>query len=194
MKIDMLLLSRHGTRATGILHYNAVLLAQARTAVHRLVHAAHADFRYAQAVGPHLRHVLDHYRAFMTGLQHAPDILIRYDVRDRNLSLQSQPTVAIAHLTSMELELRLCADRPSPAWDMDTPVQVVAQAGLQGEFELSTSSTLGRELLFLSSHTVHHFALVAHYCKAAGVELGVDFGKAPATVAYERLVEAHACA
>ncbi len=194
MKIDMLPLSGHGASASGILRYNAVLLAQARTVVHRLVHAAQANFRYGQAVGPHLRHVLDHYRAFMTGLQHAPEILICYDVRDRDLSLQSQPTVAIAQLASMEQQLRLCADHPCPAWDMDTPVQVVAQAGLQREFQLSTSSKLGRELLFLSSHTVHHFALVAHYCKAAGVDMGADFGKAPATVAYERMVEAHACA
>jgi hypothetical protein len=49
----------------------------------------------------------------------------------------------------------------------------------------STLSTLGRELLFVSSHTVHHFALVAHYCKTAGVDLGADFGKAPATMAHE---------
>jgi hypothetical protein len=33
---------------------------------------------------------------------------------------------------------------------------------------------------------VHHFALMAHYCKLAGVDLGPDFGKAPATVAFER--------
>jgi hypothetical protein len=51
-------------------------------------------------------------------------------------------------------------------------------------------TTLGRELLFLSSHTVHHFALVAQYCRAAGVEPEQDFGKAPATRAFERLAAA----
>ncbi len=194
MKIDMLALARHGASAADILRYNAALLAQARAVVNRLPYGANADFRYAQAVGPHLRHVLDHYIAFMTGLERKPEIRIAYDARDRDLALQSQPTLTLSRLAEMEKQLRVCADQPCPAWDMDTPVQVVALAGPEGEFELSTSSTLGRELLFLSSHTVHHFALVAHYCKAAGVDLGADFGKAPATVAFERMVEAHACA
>jgi hypothetical protein len=60
------------------------------------------------------------------------------------------------------------------------------QAGNAGELTVTVETTLGRELMFLSSHTVHHFALVAQYSKAAGVDLGHDFGKAPATVAFER--------
>jgi hypothetical protein len=66
------------------------------------------------------------------------------------------------------------------------PIQTCLKTGEAGDMELTVPSTLGRELLFLSSHTVHHFALLGNYCKAAGVEMGADFGKAPATVAFER--------
>ena len=194
MKFDLRQHRAHDASLASILHYNAALLAQAHDTIGRLLSEADPAFRFAQAVGPHLRHVLDHYKAFMAGLGQAPDIRIAYDMRERDMAIQNRPTVAMAWLAAMQESLQLCADSRDTVWGMDTPVQVEAQAGLEGEFELSTSSTLGRELLFLSSHTVHHFALVSHYCKAAGVDMGADFGKAPATVAFERMVEAHACA
>ncbi len=194
MKIEMLVASTHGAAADKILRYNAALMAQASGVVQRLCREACREFRFAQAVGPHIRHVVDHYSAFISALERAPHIRIAYDVRERDLRMQSQPTVALARLAAVEARLlKFAADRGA-VWDMDTPAQVVAQAGFAGEFELSTASTVGRELLFLSSHTVHHFALVAHYCTEAGVGLAHEFGKAPATVAFERLHATPACA
>jgi len=194
MKIDRAPRTLHESALPRRVRYNAALLGQAQVAVGRLVREAAPTFRFAQAVGPHLRHVLDHYSAFLAGLNQGPALRIAYDVRDRSMAIQSQPAVAMARLAEMQESIQTCAASPMARWDMDTPVEVVAQVGLEGESALSTRSTLGRELLFLSSHTVHHFALVAHYCLAAGVDMGADFGKAPATVAFERMVEAHACA
>ena len=44
------------------------------------------------------------------------------------------------------------------------------------------SSSLARELQMLSSHTIHHFALIAMTLRAHGVELDADFGVAPSTL------------
>ena len=71
--------------------------------------------------------------------------------------------------------------------NLQTPLVTKLLAGARGEIELTVETTLGRELLFLSSHTVHHFAPLGQYCRNAGVELGHDFGKAPATMAFEQL-------
>jgi hypothetical protein len=45
-------------------------------------------------------------------------------------------------------------------------------------------TSLERELQFLLSHTVHHFALVALLLRAQGFEVSADFGVAPSTLAY----------
>ena len=44
----------------------------------------------------------------------------------------------------------------------------------------------GRELLFLISHTVHHFALIAFMLRSFGIEPGDKFGVAPSTLRYRQ--------
>jgi hypothetical protein len=41
-----------------------------------------------------------------------------------------------------------------------------------------------RELQFLASHTVHHYALIAHLARDRGVGVAPEFGVAPATLDY----------
>ena len=45
-------------------------------------------------------------------------------------------------------------------------------------------SSLSRELQALSSHTVHHFALIAVTLRAHGVQMDPEFGMAPSTLRY----------
>jgi hypothetical protein len=45
-------------------------------------------------------------------------------------------------------------------------------------------SSISRELQVLSSHTVHHFALIAITLRVHGVEIDSDFGMAPSTLRY----------
>jgi len=52
-------------------------------------------------------------------------------------------------------------------------------------------SNLARELQFLASHTVHHYALIALTLTALGVPVDADFGMAPSTL---RHAERQQCA
>jgi hypothetical protein len=52
-------------------------------------------------------------------------------------------------------------------------------------------SSAERELQFLLSHTVHHYALIALMLRTQGYEPGAEFGVAPSTLAYWK--EAAAC-
>jgi hypothetical protein len=66
--------------------------------------------------------------------------------------------------------------------------------GLAGDFDFQAPSSLCRELAFLGSHTVHHFALLLEHCHQQGVSVPEGFGKAPATRAHERASQPLACA
>jgi hypothetical protein len=47
-------------------------------------------------------------------------------------------------------------------------------------------SSIGRELQFLLSHTIHHYALIALALRLQGYEPSAEFGVAPSTLQYWR--------
>ena len=57
-----------------------------------------------------------------------------------------------------------------------------ATAGLVREQFMESS--ISRELQVLSSHTIHHFALIAMTLRLHGIEMDPDFGMAPSTLRY----------
>jgi hypothetical protein len=50
--------------------------------------------------------------------------------------------------------------------------------------DIFMQSSASRELQVLSSHTVHHFALIAMTLRMHGVEMDPGFGMAPSTLRY----------
>ena len=171
---------------TSLWHYNSVLLHQAVRMVERLRNEAKTGFVYAQAVGPHVRHVIEHYQALLAALALGA-ACVDYDARVRDLGVQTDPALTLEALRQLSTDIAALAQ--DPRLYLNTALTTRLQAGPSGELELQVHTTLGRELLFLSSHTVHHYALLGHYCRAAGVEMGHDFGTAPSTIAFE---QAHA--
>jgi hypothetical protein len=176
--------SSQNNSAAALWQYNAALLAQAGAMVTRLGAEAAADFDYARAVGPHLRHIIEHYLALVNALA-AGDRCVCYDARTRDLRVQTDPAATLSALKHLTDSFAALAHEKSLV--LQTPLLTRLLAGARGEIEHTVETTLGRELLFLSSHTVHHFAPLGQYCRNAGVELGHDFGKAPATLAFEQL-------
>lgn len=168
--------------------YNRGLLAQGLEAIRLLQANACPEFRYAQAVGPHLRHIIEHYQALLKTLATQDTDCVDYDARRRALDVQSDPAITRQRIESLMDTMEQCAT--DPELSLTLPLTTRLQAGAEGEMAVVVATTLGRELLFVASHTTHHYALLAHYCQAAGVSLGSDFGKAPATVAFERCAAA----
>jgi hypothetical protein len=177
------------TNAETLWNDNQRLLRQAQDLVEQLQHRADPTFRYGHAVGPHLRHIMEHYTALLQALAQA-DPVVHYDARGRDMRVQNEPAAALTMLREVLAHWSDLARERSSSHALGQTLGTCLHAGAVGEHSVSVPSTLGRELLFLSSHTVHHFALLAPYCRAAGVEPGPDFGKAPATRAFERLAAA----
>jgi hypothetical protein len=142
--------------------------------------------RYAGLVGSHLRHVIEHFEALLF-----PAVIgsVDYDTRPRDADLDASPHVARTRLQALQAALTATS-----AASFAEPLQVLGQGGLEGECSFRVTSSLGRELAFVASHTVHHFALLANHCQQQGIPTPEGFGKAPATRAHERAKLKLACA
>ena len=162
-----------------LLHFNHQVLAQAQALV--VAHEGASAPAYDGPVGAHLRHVIEYYEALLLAPQ--PD-RIDYDSRPRDRELEHRPDLASRRLFA--LRARLAAAGPAG----DTPLRIRGQGGITGDFHFDVASTFGRELVFVASHAVHHFALLLPYCRQHGIAIDATFGKAPATVAFERHAEA----
>jgi len=125
--------------------------------------------------GGHLRHILEFYECFLNGVESGH---IDYDARARDETVERSRAAAAAHAQSIMWRLRTV-----PALRGDAVIWVrmedSATSGLQDPF---LTSSIGRELQALSSHTIHHFALLAMTLRAAGIAVDADFGMAPSTL------------
>jgi hypothetical protein len=137
---------------------------------------------YASPVGAHLRHLIEHYEALLGAwCPSGGGAPADYDSRARERALETDPAFARRRLLALQQGL---AGLDAAA--CDTPVAVRGLIGLAGENSFQVASSLGRELAFLASHAVHHFALLVDHCQRQQIPLPKDFGKAPATVAHHR--------
>jgi hypothetical protein len=125
-------------------------------------------------VGGHLRHIIDFYTCFLRGLE---TTRVDYDERVRDVTIEKSRTAAAAKL---RLLIRCFEDNPHLRADFRLAVKLENVA----PSEWLTSSVC-RELQALSSHTIHHFALIALTLRLHGVSVDPAFGMSPSTLRYE---------
>jgi uncharacterized damage-inducible protein DinB len=128
-------------------------------------------------VGGHLRHLLEFYECFLDGVEPGRNGARRidYDRRRRDELVERDRRWAAARIQSIIRRLStLKCSRIEP----------VAVRVESGDAEEWLESSIGRELQGLSSHTIHHFALIAMTLRLHGVEIDADFGMSPSTLRY----------
>ncbi|HEY0946605.1 MAG TPA: hypothetical protein VGD81_15105 [Opitutaceae bacterium] len=131
------------------------------------------------APGGHIRHIIDHYLGLLDGLGRGE---VDYEHRARDPLVERDVDYARGVMESIVARLEELARA-----DGDCALQVHAEtADPAGGRSATGSSSLLRELEFLLSHTVHHYALVAMMCRILGHEPPRDFGVAPSTMKYRR--------
>ncbi|MEL7059058.1 MAG: DinB family protein [Acidobacteriota bacterium] len=134
------------------------------------------------SAGAHLRHVLDYYRCFLGGLE---DGAVDYDARSRDRTVETDRGAASAAIA--EIVERLDALSEST---FDRALEIKVDAAAWRDSGRLTHSTVGRELQFLLSHTVHHYALIAMLLRLQNVEPGDAFGVAPSTLEHRQRLDA----
>ena len=129
-------------------------------------------------VGAQFRHIVEHYQCLLTGL---PNGTVDYDARRRDPTLE----ISRSHARALTLALRaeLAAAEPVP---LSRRLAVQMRTNPDIDHPEWTDSTFGRELQFLVSHTVHHFALIKLLVAGDSLELPAEFGMAPSTLAHVR--------
>jgi hypothetical protein len=157
------------------------VLEQCAALLERLDAGLYADAGGAPAqsgAGGHVRHCLDFFNSFLEGLAAGR---VDYDRRERDPLVERDPATASARLRFAAEELRA-----HEGADPDRPLLVKLE-GADAEDETAwRRSSVGRELQFLSSHAVHHYALVALLLRLRGFEPGEEFGVAPSTLRHWR--------
>lgn len=127
------------------------------------------------SIGAHLRHILDRYQCFFSGLESG---CVDYDGRKRDQSIETSleaATFAVASIGKRIERLQLPG----------SPLQIKESVHHLGP-QVLVDSSMSRELMGLITHTTHHLAIIAMLARKQGYQLPEDFGKAPSTILHER--------
>jgi uncharacterized damage-inducible protein DinB len=133
-------------------------------------------------VGGHVRHCLDHVEALLGGVEEGE---LSYDQRRRGTEVETCREAALDVIRRQERELLAF---PPHSERRPLRLSAVVSSSLPAT---EVESTVGRELAFVLSHTVHHNALIAVMAQTLGVTVPDRFGYAPSTIAH---LEKAACA
>src|SRR4051794_6577397 len=101
-----------------------------------------------------------------------------YDKRRRNTEIESNRRIALKSLAQTERALHMLQHR----W-LDEPIRLSVLMDVGGP-SIDVATSLGRELAFVLSHTVHHNAIIGVIAKALDVPVPERFGYAPSTLAH----------
>ena len=132
---------------------------------------------FPSGIGSNVRHSLDHYANFLSGLEFGT---VDYESRQRGTDVETDPDSARRQIAEIIKGLKKLT-----ASDEDKALHVHVEDGGAGpECVPLASSSVRRELDFLLSHTVHHNALIAVALRIDGFDPGEEFGVAPSTLRY----------
>jgi hypothetical protein len=174
------------TRLAALIEMNVRWLRQGLRLLERLDDRTYATTPEGFAphrAGAHLRHILEFYQCFLEGQGSSH---IDYDARRRDAAIERSREAASAAIRSIiralrtEMELR----QERIIW---VRMEDAKSAGIREAF---MESSISRELQVLSSHTIHHFALIAMTLRAHGIQMDPDFGMAPSTLRHLAQAEA----
>jgi uncharacterized damage-inducible protein DinB len=131
---------------------------------------------FSSSIGQHLRHVLDHYVNLIDGVTANH---INYNIRQRHCALESSPE----HASVVCKRLQKWLQNIEPA-ALSQVVTVESEVSVTQTESVVVQSSLGRELMFVTSHAIHHYALIKIIRHMQAKSVPEHFGVAPATLTY----------
>ena len=128
------------------------------------------------SAGAHLRHNLDFVNALLNGLAER-----RVDYTDRT----RDPLVETHRGHAIE-QMQFAIGRLENL----TPDILGRIVMVRSEIDTDVwhTSSVSREIEFVHSHTVHHYAVVARLLASAGYDIGTDVGVEPSTLRYRSMI------
>lgn len=128
-------------------------------------------------IGAHFRHCFDFVDCLILGIENGK---IDYNKRERNLQVETDCKKGLAKIDETIEMLKTLA-----VLDFSQTILVRHERASDVTNEKSWCvSTLAREVEFLQSHTVHHYAIIGFKLANLGIKVDENFGVADSTLKY----------
>lgn len=129
------------------------------------------------SIGQHFRHILEFFQCLENGI---PDGVVDYAGRRRNMLYEDNPRLAAEAFSAFSGRLN--------QFQVTIPLTVRAEFGSDDRPEYD--STVGRELVFVYDHAIHHLAIIkiGLHCHFRHVQSEQDLGVSPSTVKFRKAV------
>ena len=137
----------------------------------------------SDSIGAHLRHCIEHLQAIREGAETG---VVDYDARARNQRLQEDQGYFLDELAALEHFLRGLNDEEAAG-----ELRFCGLAGGDGQ-RIECQTSIVRELVFASSHTIHHLALTRLLAERLGRPFPNAIDVAFSTASHRRTAEAKA--
>lgn len=131
---------------------------------------------FTSSIGAHMRHIVDHFLALMNGWQQGD---VDYNLRHRENSVEKDPVQALDALNNISDWIMSLKSS-----DYNTKLNITSEIDISRTHSTTCQSTLERELVFVSSHAIHHYALIRLICSLKNKSIPQYFGYAPATITH----------
>lgn len=128
-------------------------------------------------IGQHFRHILEFFQCLESGIEAG---MVDYASRKRNLLYEDNPELTNQAFSTFLQMLGQYSDTH--------PIKVKAEFG--GTERPTYQSSLGRELLFIYDHAIHHLAIIkiGLRCHFPEVEIERNLGVSPSTIKARQLM------
>jgi uncharacterized damage-inducible protein DinB len=136
------------------------------------------------AIGGHYRHCLDHFRSLLDAARHGD---LNYDSRERGTLIESDRFAALNATGELIEGYRALAEDC-----LERPLQVTCKTSYSLAGSQVSGSTVGREIMYVVAHAVHHYALIGVMAAVMGLKMPAGFGVAPSTLQHKKeMAQAH---
>jgi hypothetical protein len=129
------------------------------------------------SIGGHYRHCLDHFRSLLEAAQVGD---LNYDHRERGTLIENDRFAALNATRELragfqELDSDCLARR----------LNVTCKTSYAANGSQVSPSTIGREIMYVVAHAVHHYALIGIMGGLMGLKMPPGFGVAPSTLKHQ---------
>lgn len=129
------------------------------------------------AIGGHYRHCLDHFRNLLAAATTGD---LNYDHRERDPLIENDRFAALNATRELREGWRqVMADQLGHA------LNVTCKTSYTTNGSQTAASTVGREIMYVVAHAVHHYALIAIMAALMNLKLPAGFGVAPSTLKHQ---------
>ena len=133
---------------------------------------------FSGSIGQHLRHVVDHYDNLLNGFSEGH---VNYNRRNRFCSVETSLEVCSQSLGNIRKQISQLTTQ-----ELRQSLSILTEISISERDDALVESNVARELVFASSHAIHHYALIKIIRQMQNASVPSEFGYAPATLTYLR--------